>query len=62
MSATITTLGHVGGPKSEAFLEQLAASKSPQAEPAQKAANTIKLRNFEQLSADDAANNPATPA
>jgi HEAT repeat protein len=50
LSATITTLGHIGGPKSEAFLEQLAASKSPQAEPAQKAANNIKLRNVEQLS------------
>jgi HEAT repeat protein len=50
LSATITTLGHIGGPKSEAFLEQLAASKSPQAESAQKAANNIKLRNVEQLS------------
>ena len=50
LSATITTLGHIGGPKAEAFLEQLAASKSPQAEPAQKAANNIKLRNVEQLS------------
>jgi HEAT repeat protein len=50
LSAAITTLGHIGGPKSEAFLEQLAASKSPQAEPAQKAANNIKLRNVEQLS------------
>ena len=50
LSATITTLGHIGGPKSEAFLEQLAASKSPPAEPAQKAANNIKLRNVEQLS------------
>jgi HEAT repeat protein len=60
LSATITTLGHIGGPKSEAFLEELAASKSPQAEPAQKAANSIKLRNVEQLS-----NTPAdaeTPA
>jgi len=50
LSATIATLGHIGGPKSEAFLEELAASKSPQAEPAQKAANNIKLRNVEQLS------------
>jgi len=62
LSAAITTLGNIGGPKSEEFLEKLAGSKSPQAEPAQKAANTIKLRNIEQLSADDAANNPATPA
>ena len=50
LSATITTLGHIGGPKSEAFLEELVASKSPQAEPAQKAANNIRLRNVEQLS------------
>ncbi len=50
LSAAITTLGHIGGPKSEAFLEKLAGSKSPQADPAQKAANNIKLRNVEQLS------------
>jgi HEAT repeat protein len=50
LSATITTLGQIGSPKSEAFLEELAASKSPQAEPAQKAANNIRLRNVEQLS------------
>ena len=62
LSAAITTLGNIGGPKSEEFLEKLAGSKSPQSEPAQKAANTIKLRNIEQPSADDAANNPATPA
>ena len=62
LSAAITTLGNIGGPKSEEFLEKLAGSKSPQVEPAQKAADTIKLRNIEQPSADDAANNPATPA
>jgi hypothetical protein len=50
LSAAITTLGNIGGPKSEAFLEKLAGSKSPQADPAQKAANNIKLRNVEQLS------------
>jgi HEAT repeat protein len=50
LSAAITTLGHIGGPKSEAFLEELAAGKSPQAEPARKAADNIKLRNVEQLS------------
>ena len=50
LSATITTLGNIGGPKSEAFLEELAGSKSPQADPAQKAANHIRLRNVEQLS------------
>jgi len=50
LSAAITTLGNIGGPKSEAFLDKLAASKSPQAEPAQKAANNIRLRNVENLS------------
>ena len=50
LSAAITALGNIGGPKSEAFLDKLAGSKSPQAEPAQKAANNIKLRNVEQLS------------
>jgi HEAT repeat protein len=50
LSAAITTLGNIGGPESESFLEKLAGSKSPQAEPAQKAANNIKLRNVDQLS------------
>jgi hypothetical protein len=65
VSAAITTLGNIGGPKSEAFLEKLAGSKSPLAEPAQKAANTIKLRNGEQLSnapADTQAPAPASSA
>jgi hypothetical protein len=62
LSAAITTLGNIGGPNSEAFLEKLAGSKSPQAEPAQKAANNIKLRNVEQLASDATANNPAKPA
>jgi HEAT repeat protein len=50
LSAAITTLGNIGGPKSEAFIDKLAASKSPQSEPAQKAANNIRLRNVEHLS------------
>ena len=50
LSESITALGNIGGPKSEAFLEELAAGKSAQAEPAQKAANNIKLRNVQQLS------------
>jgi hypothetical protein len=63
LSATITTLGNIGGPKSEAFLEELAGSKSPQADPAQKAANNIKLRNVEQLAADaEAAQDSPAPA
>jgi len=49
LSAAITTLGNIGGPKSEAFLDELAGSKSPQAEAAQKAASNIRLRNSEQL-------------
>jgi len=52
LSAAISALGNIGTAKSEAFLEELAGSKSPQAEPAQKAANHIKLRNIEQLSSD----------
>jgi len=52
LSAAITTLGNIGGPESESFLEKLAGSKSPQAQPAQKAANNIKLRNVEQPAAD----------
>jgi hypothetical protein len=61
LSAAITTLGNIGGSKSEAFLEKLAGSKSSQAEPAEKAANNIKLRNVEQLAGDAEANqdNPA---
>jgi HEAT repeat protein len=60
LSAAITTLGNIGGPKSEAFLDKLAASKSPQSEPAQKAANNIRLRNVEQLS--QAKTDAQTPA
>ena len=60
LSAAITTLGNIGGPKSEAFLDKLAARKSPQSEPAQKAANNIRLRNVEQLS--QATANAETPA
>jgi HEAT repeat protein len=62
LSAAITTLGNIGGPNSEAFLNKLAGSKSPQAEPARKAANNIKLRSEEQLASEAAAGNPATPA
>jgi HEAT repeat protein len=50
LSAAITTLGNIGGPKSETFLDELAGSKSPQAEPAQKAASNIRLRNLAHLS------------
>ena len=50
LSTAIATLGKIGTAKSEAFLEKLAVSKSPQAEPAQAAANHIKLRYIAMLS------------
>jgi len=50
LSAAVATLGKIGTAKSEAFLEKLAGSKSPQAEPAQAAANQIKLRYIAMLS------------
>ncbi len=50
LSAAIATLGKIGTDKSESFLEKLAGSKSPQAEPAQAAANHIKLRYIAVLS------------
>ncbi len=60
LSAVIATLGSIGTVKSEKFLEKMATGKSPQAEPAQKAANHIKLRGIEQLSAEpSAAQSPA---
>ncbi len=62
LSAAITTLGNIGTSKSEAFLEELAKSKSPQAEPAQKAANNIRLRNVEQLSNATAGAETSPPA
>lgn len=50
LSAAIAALGKIGTEKSESFLQKLAGSKSPQAEPAQAAANHIKLRYIELLS------------
>jgi HEAT repeat protein len=50
LSAAIATLGKIGTAKSESFLEKLAGSRSPQAEPAQAAANHIKLRYIAMLS------------
>ncbi|MGD8761250.1 MAG: HEAT repeat domain-containing protein [Desulfobacteraceae bacterium] len=55
ISATITTLGKIGTPKSEAFLAKLAGSKTNQAEPAQKAVDNIRMRYAKQ-----AANAPAS--
>ncbi len=62
LSAAITTLGNIGGPKSEEFLDKLAGSKSNQAEPAQKAANHIRLRKVEQLSDTPSGTDAPPPA
>ena len=48
ISAAIATLGKIGTPKSETFLAKLAASKTSQAESAQKAVENIKLRYAKQ--------------
>jgi HEAT repeat protein len=48
LSAAIATLGKIGSPKSEAFLSKLAGSKAAQAESAQKAVESIKLRYAKQ--------------
>jgi HEAT repeat protein len=50
LSTAITALGKIGTDKSESFLEKLAGSNFPQAEPAQAAANHIKLRYIAKLS------------
>ena len=50
LSAAIRALGKIGTDKSESFLEDLADSNFPQAEPAQAAANHIKLRYIAMLS------------
>jgi HEAT repeat protein len=50
LSAAIATLGKIGTDKSESFLMELAAGDFPQAEPAQAAANHIRLRHIEMLS------------
>ena len=54
LAAAIATLGKIGTPKSETFLSKLAGSKTPQAESARKAVESIKLRYAKQ-----AANAPA---
>ena len=48
LSAAIATLGKIGTPRSEAFLSKLAGSKTSQAESAQKAVESIKLRYAKQ--------------
>ena len=44
LSAAITTLGKIGTSRSEAFLDKLAGGKTPQAEAARKAAESIRSR------------------
>ena len=48
LTAAIATLGKIGTPKSEAFLANLAGTKTSQAEAAQKAVENIKLRDAQQ--------------
>ena len=44
LSAAIATLGKIGTSRSEAFLNKIASGKTPQAEPARRAAESIRLR------------------
>ena len=62
LSAAIAVLGKIGTDKSESFLEKLADSNSPLAEPAQAAANQIKLRYIAMLSDAPADSKMAVPA
>ncbi|MGD9043909.1 MAG: hypothetical protein PVG06_09365, partial [Desulfobacterales bacterium] len=48
LSAAINTLGKIGTSRSEAFLDKLADGKTPQAEPARKAVESIRLRYAKQ--------------
>jgi len=48
LSAAIATLGKIGTSRSEAFLDKLAAGKTPQAEPARKAVESIRERYAKQ--------------
>ena len=56
LSAAINTLGKIGTSRSEAFLDKLAGGKTPQAEAARKAVESIRLRYAKQ---QDAAPTPA---
>ena len=51
LSAAINTLGKIGTSRSEAFLDKLAGGKTPQAEPARKAVESIRLRYAKQQTA-----------
>ncbi len=48
LSASIATLAKIGTSRSEAFLDKLAGGKTPQAEPARKAAENIRVRYAKQ--------------
>jgi HEAT repeat protein len=55
LSAAIITLGKIGTSRSEAFLDKLAGGKTPQAEAARKAVESIRLR-YSKQQADAPAN------
>jgi HEAT repeat protein len=55
LSAAIATLGKIGTSRSEAFLDKLAGGKTPQAEAARKAVESIRLR-YSKQQADAPAN------
>jgi hypothetical protein len=48
LSASIATLAKIGTSRSEAFLDKLAGGKTPQAEPARRAVESIRLRYAKQ--------------
>jgi HEAT repeat protein len=56
LSAAIATLAKIGTSRSEAFLDKLAGGKTPQAEPARRAVESIRVRYAKQ----QAAGAPAT--
>jgi hypothetical protein len=56
LSAAIATLGKIGTSRSEAFLGKLAGGKTPQAEPARRAVESIRVRYAKQT-----ADAPASP-
>jgi hypothetical protein len=51
LSAAIATLAKIGTSRSEAFLDKLAGGKTPQAEPARRAVESIRLRYAKQQAA-----------
>jgi hypothetical protein len=56
LSAAIATLGKIGTANSEAFLNKIAGAKTPQAEAARRAAESIRLRYAKQQAAGASTN------